>query len=103
MNNASHLVRHDAAYAVGHRHRRRRQRQRRHRPSQMLLRINGSTDRITVGATGSRQNKLASSGSIMLQEATGNIRFTRTAIGTTVYEVWSSTPPPTCSNKVAAN
>ena len=74
--------------------------------SQMLLRINGSTDRITVGATGylMAKNKLASSGNIMLQGATGNIRFTSHGDRDSgLYEVWSIDTTTNVFKQVAAN
>lgn len=74
--------------------------------SQMLLRMNGSSDRITVGATGylMAKNKLANGGGITLQGATGNIRFTAHGDRDSgLYEVWSIDTTTNTFKSVPAN
>jgi branched-chain amino acid transport system substrate-binding protein len=60
--------------------------------SAMLLRLNGTTDHITVGATNylMSKSKLAAGSGITLQGATGGIRFTPHGDRDSgLYEVWS--------------
>ena len=72
----------------------------------MLLRFNGQTDRVTVGATGflMAKNKLAVGSGITLQGATGNIRFTTHGDRETgLYEDWSVDTAANVFKSVPAN
>ena len=74
--------------------------------SSMLLRFNGQTDRVTVGATGflMAKNKLAVGSGITLQGTTGNIRFTTHGDRETgLYEVWSIDTAANVFKSVPAN
>ena len=74
--------------------------------SSMLLRFNGQTDRVTVGATGflMAKNKLAAGSGITLQGTTGNIRFTTHGDRETgLYEVWSIDTVANVFKSVPAN
>ena len=74
--------------------------------SSMLLRFNGQTDRVTVGATGflMAKNKLAAGSGITLQGTTGNIRFTTHGDRETgLYEVWSIDTAANVFKSVPAN